>query len=147
MVKPFSLQSVLELMQERADAATQQLARLIAAEQNAKNKLQMLEQYRDEYATRFQQAALHGLSQSQWRNYQDFLGKLDEAIDSQRKILRQEEKNTAQGQANWQQQKRKVNAFDTLSERHFRFENQRVAKLDQKMQDEFAARQKPDHEA
>ncbi len=57
MVKPFSLQTVLELMQVRADDATQRLARLIANERDAKNKLDMLQQYRDEYAARFRQAA------------------------------------------------------------------------------------------
>ena len=48
MTRPFSLQTILELMQTRADEATQQLARLIAAEQDARNKLAMLQQYRDE---------------------------------------------------------------------------------------------------
>ena len=47
MAKPFPLQIVLELMQDRADEATQQLARLIASERNAKDKLEMLQQYRD----------------------------------------------------------------------------------------------------
>lgn len=60
MTKPFSLQTVLELMQARADSATQALARLIANERDAKNKLDMLQQYRDEYATRFTLAAQTG---------------------------------------------------------------------------------------
>ena len=46
MAKPFALQTVLDLMQRRADEATQQLARLIAAEQDAKTKLQLLAAYR-----------------------------------------------------------------------------------------------------
>ena len=52
-MKPFALQAVLDLMQTRADDATRQLARLIAAERSAKEKLQMLQHYRDEYANRF----------------------------------------------------------------------------------------------
>ena len=35
MARPFSLQTVLELMQTRSDEATQRLARLIAAERDA----------------------------------------------------------------------------------------------------------------
>ncbi|MEF8709030.1 MAG: hypothetical protein V5B38_09200 [Candidatus Accumulibacter propinquus] len=49
MARPFSLQTVLELMQTRSDEATQRLARLIAAERDAKEKFAMLLQYRDEY--------------------------------------------------------------------------------------------------
>ena len=66
MAKPFSLQTVLELMQIRADDATQNLARLIASERDAKSKLELLQQYRDEYALRFQQAAQNGISPREW---------------------------------------------------------------------------------
>lgn len=146
MVKPFALQTVLELMQVRADDATRHLAELIASERDANNKLEMLQQYRDEYASRFQQSAQRGLSQNEWRNFQDFLNRLDEAIDSQRKTVAQQAKNTAAGQVNWQQQRKKLKAFDTLSNRHFANENARELKRDQKTQDEFAARNNNDTE-
>ena len=79
MVKPFALQSVFDLAQSRTDEATLQLARLLSAERSAKDKLGLLQQYRDEYAMRFQQAAQNGLSPHQWNNYQEFLGRIDEA--------------------------------------------------------------------
>ena len=142
MTKPFSLQTVLELMQTRADDATQTLARLIANERDAKNKLDMLQQYRDEYALRFRQTAQNGLSQREWRNYQEFLNRLDEAIDTQRQTLTLQKQRTAAGQAQWQQQQKKLKAFDTLSERHYASENARELKREQKTQDEFAARGK-----
>lgn len=144
MAKPFSLQTVLELMQIRADDATQNLARLIASERDAKSKLELLQQYRDEYALRFQQAAQNGISPREWHNYTDFLGRLDEAIDTQRKMVAQQALNTAAGQVHWHQQRTKLKAFDTLSERHFANENTRELKREQKTQDEFAARYKSD---
>ncbi len=106
MVKPFSLQTVLELMQVRADEATNRLARLIANERDAKNKLQMLRQYRDEYATRFQRAAQNGLTPAEWHNYQEFLNRLDGAIEAQSQTVNQEIRNTANGQQDWQQQRK-----------------------------------------
>ncbi|MFZ4535674.1 flagellar export protein FliJ [Propionivibrio sp.] len=142
MTKPFSLQAVLELMQLRADDATNRLARLIATERDATSKLEMLQQYRDEYATRFRQAAQNGLAQREWHNYQEFLNRLDEAIDSQRLTVAQQVQNTAAGQTHWQQQRTKLKAFDTLSERHFVSENALELKREQKTQDEFAARHK-----
>ena len=142
MTRPFPLQTVLELMQVRADEATQQLARLIASERDAKSKLDMLQQYRDEYAGRFREAAQNGITRSQWQNYEDFLSRLDEAIGQQRQNVAQQERNTANGQVNWQQQRKNLKAFDTLSDRHYTRENAREIKREQKAQDEFASRAK-----
>jgi flagellar FliJ protein len=144
MTKPFALQTVLELMQIRADEATNRLARLIASERDARNKLEMLQQYRDEYAARFRQAAQNGLTQRQWHNYQEFLNRLDEAIDSQLQTVALQVRNTASGQTQWQQQRTKLKAFDALSCRHYASENAQTLKREQKTQDEFSARFKSD---
>ena len=146
MTKPFSLQTVLELMQIRADDATQRLARLIASERDAKNKLDLLQQYRDEYAMRFRQAAQNGLSKSEWRNYQEFLNRLEEAINTQRANVAWQVQHTANGQTQWREQKTKLKAFDTLSERHYASENALEVRLDQKKEDEFAARRDNEQE-
>lgn len=142
MTKPFALQTVLDLMQIRADEATRNLARLIANEKDAKAKLEMLQNYRDEYASRFRDAAQNGLTQREWHNYQQFLNRLDEAIDVQRKTVAAQVRNTAAGQLQWQQQRKKLKAFDTLSERHYASETAREMKREQKIQDEFASRTK-----
>lgn len=142
MTKPFALQIVLELMQVRADDATHRLAQLIANERNAKSKLDMLRQYRDEYATRFKQAAQNGLAQREWHNYQEFLNRLDDAIDSQLQTVALQARSTAEGQTQWQQQRTKLKAFDTLSERHYAHESTLEQRREQKTQDEFAARSK-----
>ena len=140
MTRPFSLQPVLELMQSRADDATRRLAQLIAAENDARSKLELLQQYRSDYATRFQQAAGNGLSPAEWRNFQDFLGRIDEAIEQQGRALGMQKTRTAAGQAHWQEQRVKLKALDTLSERHRAMEMQREARQEQKQLDEFAAR-------
>ena len=142
MTRPFSLQTVLDLMQARTDEATRNLARLIANEKDAKAKLDMLMGYRDEYAGRFRAAAQNGLTQREWQNFQHFLGRLDEAIEQQRRTVAMQERNTVAGQLQWQQQRKKLMAFDTLSERHFASENAKEMKREQKLQDEFAARDK-----
>lgn len=147
MTKPFALQPILELMQTRADDATRRLATLIAAEQDARSKLQMLQEYRDEYANRFRAAAQNGLAQREWRNYQEFLDRLDEAVGHQRDAVRRQEQQTAAGQNDWQQQRKKLKAFETLSHRHNVNETAREQKRDQKVQDEFAARRGEEDEA
>ena len=142
MTRTFSLQTVLDLMQARTDEATRNLARLIANEKDAKAKLDMLMGYRDEYAGRFRAAAQNGLTQREWQNFQHFLGRLDEAIEQQRRTVAMQERNTVAGQLQWQQQRKKLKAFDTLSERYFASENAKEMKREQKLQDEFAARDK-----
>lgn len=140
MAQPFSLQPLLEIMQERSDAATRQLGQLIAAEQNAKSRLQMLEQYRDEYLQKLRDAISSGITQQVLRNYQDFLGRIDEAIMQQSLAVQNSERGTAAGQAHWKEQNKRLKAIDTLSQRHETRERHRENKLEQKLQDEFSAR-------
>jgi flagellar biosynthesis chaperone FliJ len=83
MAQPFSLQPLLEIMQNRTDEATRKLGQLIAAEQSAKSRLQMLEQYRDEYAQKLREATAQGITQLALRNYQEFMARIDEAIMQQ----------------------------------------------------------------
>jgi flagellar FliJ protein len=144
--RPFSLQTVLDLMQTRSDKATQRLARLIASERDAQSQLDMLEQYRDDYSERFRQAAMTGLGQPEWRNYQEFLNRLDDAISQQLQAVRQQQTNTAAGQADWQQQRARLQAFDALFERHRVNEAKLELRQEQKAQDEFAARRQDDEQ-
>jgi len=145
MTKPFALQTVLDLMQKRADEATQQLARLIAAEQDAKAKLQLLADYREEYARRFQAAAQNGLTPQQWRNFQDFLGRLDDAIGQQQQMVARSRDNTSAGQQAWKAQQVKLKAMDALSDRHKQSEMKRESRQEQKMIDEIASRPDRQH--
>jgi len=144
MSKPFALQTVLELMQRRTDDATRQLARLIAAEQDAKSKLDLLCQYREEYARRFQTAAQDGMSPQQWKNFQDFLARLDDAIAQQRQVVNRSSDQTAAGQQHWQTQRIRLQAIDTLSVRHYKAEMVKEGRREQKIVDEYAARRKSD---
>ena len=136
----FTLQPLLDLMQTRTDEATRHLGRLIAAEQNARKQLQMLEQYRSEYAERLRQAIQEGLTPLTLRNYQDFLGRIDQAISQQTAAVRHSEKETAHGQAHWQAQNKQLKAMDTLAQRHDARERLLDGKREQKLQDEFSTR-------
>lgn len=136
----FSLQPLLEIMQNRADEATRRLGQLIAAEQNAKSKLQMLEQYRSEYADRLRDAAAQGLTPLALRNYQEFLARIDQAIEQQAAAVQFSEKETFHGQAHWQAQNKQLKAIDTLAQRHDAREREREGKREQKLQDEFSSR-------
>jgi len=140
MPQPFSLQPLLDLMQTRTDEATRTLGKLIAAEQSQRSRLQMLEQYREEYAQRLREAVAQGITRLVMLNYQDFLARIDEAIEQQRIAVQDSERNTKVGQEQWQAQNKQLKAIDTLSQRHDARERYREGKLDQKLQDEFSTR-------
>lgn len=141
MARTFSLQPLLDLMQSRTDEATRKLGQLLAAEQNQRSRLQMLEQYREEYAKRMSEAVRNGLTPAALLNFQNFIFRIDEAIVQQRVVVANSEKSTRQGQQHWQEQNKQLKAIDTLSQRHELRERYRENRSDQKLQDEFAARQ------
>jgi flagellar FliJ protein len=141
-MKPFPLKTLLELMRKRMDEATRRLGQLIALEKNEKDKLELINQYRGEYAARFHEASQKGLRSNEWNNHREFLGRIDEAIDSQEKIVEERIEDTRRGQEAWKEQRKKLKAFDTLAARHEAKEEKREARLEQKNQDEFAARAK-----
>ena len=140
MTQPFTLQPLLEIMQDRTDEATRRLGQLIAAEQNAKSRLLMLEQYRDEYIQKLRDAIAQGVTQLVLRNYQDFLGRIDEAIMQQGLAVKNSEHQTASGQEHWKAQNKRLKAIDTLSQRHDNRERLKENKHEQKLLDEFTTR-------
>lgn len=140
MTRPFSLQPLLEIMQNRADEATRRLGTLIASEQDAKARLQMLEQYRAEYAEKMREAGAQGLTPTALRNYQEFLARIDQAITQQAAAVKHSEVQTAHGQQHWKSQNKQLKAIDTLAVRHEARERHREGKQEQKLLDEFTTR-------
>ena len=138
-MKVFPMQSLLDLSQVHMDDAARKLGQLLASEEEVGKTLALLEQYREEYEARFRQAARNGLSRDEWRNYQTFLGRLDEAIAQQRALVEASRQRTADGQKEWLDKRNRVKAFDTLSQRHRANEEQAEAKSEQRAQDEHAA--------
>ena len=127
-------------MQGRTDEATRKLGQLISAEQSQRSRLQMLEQYRDEYAQRMSEATAQGITRLILRNYQEFLARIEEAIEQQRLAVYNSELSTKAGQAQWRTQNKQLKAIDTLSMRHDAREQYRENKQEQKLLDEFSSR-------
>ncbi|MFA6311258.1 MAG: flagellar export protein FliJ [Sterolibacterium sp.] len=140
MVKPFPLQTLLELSQLRMDQSAKRLGELLAGEQEAGARLILLQQYRDEYNERFVAAAQSGIGRDAWSNYQAFLARLDDAIMQAQAMVAQSKQRTADGQRELAAKHGKVKAFDTLSQRHRSRELNIENRKEQKMQDEHAAR-------
>ncbi len=140
MAKPFSLQTLLDLSQMRMDEAGRRLAKLLAGEQEAGERVLLLQQYRDEYLARFAAARQNGIGRNAMENYRSFLARLDEAVGQAQEMAAQSRQRTAAGQREWLDQRGQVKAFDKLALRHQLREQVIENRQEQKFQDEHAAR-------
>ena len=140
MANTFRLKVVQELAQKTCDEAAMRLGKLNAEVAKADEKLNMLLQYREEYRERFRSTMHHDIGSAGWNNFQQFLVKLDEAVEQQRTACAHSRQAVATGQRDWQVKQVKVKAFGTLEQRHHMAQFERLKKLDQRATDEFAAR-------
>ena len=138
MPRRFPLQALLDLANDRVDAATQRLALLKQRWQIQEDKLSQLFAFQDEYRQRLADTLAHGVEMGRMRDFQVFLQKLELAIRQQRLEVQQAKFNWEQSQAAWMEERRKLKTFDILKQRHLRGEEHRENRLEQRDQDEYA---------
>lgn len=134
------LDTLINLAKEGADEAARILGQLQAERAQAQKQLEMLQDYRHDYLKRLQQSMQSGMSAADCHNYQRFISTLDDAIVQQINVLRTVEDNLVRGRLHWQQQQRKLNAFDALAERQARAVRQAKERREQRTSDEYSAR-------
>ncbi len=140
MSKPFTLQSLLHLAQQKNDAAAKKLGLLNQQEQTAQAKLAALLQYRRDYQLKFEEAARIGMSPADMRNFQDFIARLDHAIAQQQGAIEKAKAGVQAGRNELMDATRKMKSFDTLAQRHHDSEKKREARNEQRQQDEISGR-------
>lgn len=138
MPRRFPLQPLLDLANERVDAATQRLALLKQRWQQQEDKLGQLYAYQDEYRQRLADTLIKGVEMHRMQDFQIFLKKLEFAIRQQKIEVHQAQFNWEESQRTWLEERRKLKTFDILRERHLRGETQHELRLEQRDQDEFA---------
>ena len=139
MTKRSALDTLLELAQTRTDDAARRLGALNTQGVDMETKLVLLTEYWNEYSARFQISMQQGITAADWRNYQEFLNKLDAAIVQQREVLAATRQRVEAGQVAWQSAKRTLKSYDTLAQRQAGAEMLRMARHEQKETDERAS--------
>jgi len=138
MPRRFPLQPLLDLANERVDAATQQLALLKQRWQIQEDKLKQLFAYQAEYRQRLADTLQQGVDMASVHEFRAFLQKLELAIRQQGLEVQKAKFNWEECQHAWLEERRKLKTFDILRERHERGESQRENRLEQRDQDEYA---------
>ena len=138
MATSSSLKILLDLAQQRADAAAKELGRLSHHQQEAEKKLNLLLQYRHSYQAHFQAATENGAGHVEWTNFMAFMNKLDAAVTEQRQVVLYAQKKRSVGAEDFLVCQRKLKSYATLVQRQQAQENQKQMKHEQELQDEFA---------
>ena len=141
MPQKLPLATLIELAQTKTDEASRRLGQLQNAHTSAAAKLEMLLQYRQEYLDQFNGQMKGGLPSAQVRNFQNFIGTLDGAIEQQRALTLQADTRLGHGRSDWQNNKRRLTSFDTLADRVRQQEILVANKKEQRDSDERSARQ------
>lgn len=141
MPKKLPLATLIELAQTKTDEATRRLGQLQNAHTSAAGKLDMLLQYRQEYLDKLNAQMQDGVPSAYVRNFQNFIGTLDGAIEQQRALTQQADSRLGHGRSDWQHNKRRLTSFDTLADRVRQQEMIVINKKEQRDSDERSARQ------
>lgn len=140
MATPSALETLIDLATKETDEATKRLGRAVRVSEEAQQKLVILQQYRDDYAARFQDTLTTGLTALNYRNFQLFIEKIDTAISGQEDVIRITQQKVAEARLAWQACERKRMSYDTLATRAKEAELRKENKRDQKSMDEHASR-------
>jgi flagellar FliJ protein len=134
------LATLIELTEKDVDEAAKRLGIAIRHHGDTEQQLVLLEQYRGDYLDRMQQQLAQGLNVKQYMNFQAFIGKLDVAIDGQKKIIQDALYRVELARNHWQEHEKKRLSYNTLNDRALSQAHKTELKRDQKQTDEHATR-------
>jgi flagellar FliJ protein len=140
MAQSLPFQFLIERAKEETDAAVRKLGELNRKNREMEEKLALLLQYRQEYQQRLDASTKDGITRAVWENYQNFLLKLDNAIELQKQAQAEFLKVVDAGRIEYQQKQTKLKSFETLEQRHREQEAAKVARREQKELDEYSSK-------
>lgn len=140
MLKSSTMETLIGLAADDVEKAAVVLGHTIKAGAQAEQQLTLLVQYREDYLGRFHENRKTGLSVQDYRNYQRFIDKLDEAISGQQQIVKQAQERIDEAKVQWQACEKKRASYETLQTRATMEEMKKAGKREQKEADEFNSR-------
>jgi len=146
MAATSTLDTLIELGQKALDEAGSRLADSRQSEQQAQQFLDTLNQYHLDYRREMQRQMQSGMDALTLTNYRAFLGSLDKAIVQAKEAVESSTRSVDLNQENWRNQHHKLNAYETLNSRREQVEQTKQGRAEQRMSDEFSARQARRHD-
>ena len=131
MPKINAIDILTDLTTRQSEAAAKRLGEANQKQDQAKQQLNLLVDYRKSYADQLQAQMAQGLAVSGYCNFYQFLANLDKAIAQQNQALQR---------VKWQLSERKRLSFNTLTQRAQIVMRREEISRDQKQTDELATR-------
>lgn len=135
---------VLKMLQEKAintvNLAQDDFVVALKSVDEAKTKESMLIDYKKGYIDSLKQSLESGLNIESYQNYQNFLVKLDEAIEGQQGVVKMAEQTLKLKRSVLQMAQKKKLSYDVLLQRADKRQSKAEQIRDQKMMDEYAMR-------
>jgi flagellar FliJ protein len=131
-----------QLASQKERKAAVELGESIKQRDSAQLRLAELEQYHKEYLERFADAARNGLNSNQIVEYQVFIGKLEDAIAEQRRIVQRVEQACLQTRQQWQGRYTKAKAMENAIDRMRLAERRQDDRREQAESDDLSQRKR-----
>ena len=136
--------NVLGMLQDIAskevDEAAEALAKAMKLANEAQAKQDMLNEYRLDYVRNLNKILEAGMGAKAYQNFQNFFGKLDQAIAGQQEVVELANQQVKIQKQLWQESQRKKLSYEVLTDRSEKRILKVEQKKDQKQMDEFAMR-------
>ena len=130
------------LASQKERKAAVELGESIKQRNSAQQRLAELEQYHKEYLERFAGATRNGLTSNQIVEYQVFIGKLEDAIAEQRRIVQRVEQDCLQTRQQWQGRYTKAKAMENAIDRMRLAERRQDDRREQAESDDLSQRKR-----
>lgn len=131
---------LLRLSNDKLDAAAKRLQQAQLAQRQAESTFAQVDQFVRDYQQRILAMGQAGMGIASWQDARLFMLKLDEAREQQQKeVERSMQRSMLEKQA-WQQARRQLKSYEALQQREVIRLQQKQAKQEQKLMDDFAAR-------
>ena len=134
------LQPILELAESREKEAAQALGVALGKLEEARKGMSNLEGFRHDYGERFRRGGESGFSVPQLAEFRAFLGKIDQAVQDQEKVVENLRQEIETRRRAWQDAHGHTLGLQKLLEKIRAEETQREIKQEQKELDERAGR-------
>ena len=142
MANPSVIETLIELTTQQSEEAAKRLGQATRQSEQAQEKLDLLQQYRQEYVDQLQAQMSNGLSVAGHANFLRFIQGLDRAISQQDAAVLQSKYLVERERDSWREHERKRLSYGTLVQRAQQEALLRANRQDQKQTDERAARRR-----
>ena len=129
-----------DLASKEVDEAAVALAKAMKLANEAQAKQDMLNEYRLDYVRNLNKILEAGMGAKAYQNFQNFFGKLDQAIAGQQEVVELANQQVKIQKQLWQESQRKKLSYEVLTDRSEKRILKVEQKKDQKQMDEFAMR-------